>query len=334
VKAKGVVVKSQLVGSFVAYARARGADADRLIREHGLPADVESRFEVELPVKALHRFGEACEAAAGDPLLGLHVAQQLRRGTYGLVEYIARSSETMREVLAGLGRYLALLNPTVAPEFREAAGEATFQYRVRGEPLAYGRHANEMGIGLIVGQGRALTARSWDPRRVWLSHPPPGEAEVKALRRFFACEVTFNAPGNGLAGDSALLDLRITSGDPALRKLLEERAGRELGAAGGGDFLTQARDAVGRALERGPPRMGAVAKAMALSARTLQRRLAEEGTTFQEVVDEVRRELAQKYLQDRALGVTEVAYLLGFSELSAFDRAHKRWTGKAPRRGA
>src|SRR6185295_17942664 len=87
VTAKGVVVKSQLVGAFVAYARARGADADRLIREHGLPSDVESRFEVELPVKALHRFCEACEAAAGDPLLGLHVAQQLRRGTYGLVEY-------------------------------------------------------------------------------------------------------------------------------------------------------------------------------------------------------------------------------------------------------
>jgi len=73
--------------------------------------------------------------------------------------------------------------------------------------------------------------------------------------------------------------------------------------------------------------------AVALSARTLQRRLAEQGTTFQEVVDEVRRELARKYLQDRALGVTEVAYLLGFSELSAFDRAHRRWTGKAPRRG-
>jgi AraC-like DNA-binding protein len=331
----GVVVKSQLVGPFVAFARAGGADADRLIREHGLPADVESRFEVELPVKALHRFLEACEAAVGDPLLGLHVAQQLRRGTYGLVEYIARSSETLREVLAGLGRYLALLNPMVAPEFREGEGEATFEYRIRGEPLAYGRHANEMGLGVIVGQGRALAARSWSPRRLWLSHPPPGEAEVKALRRFFGCEVAFNAPGNGFAVDAALLELRISSGDPALRKLLEARAGQELGAAvGGGDFLTQVRDAVGRSLERGPPRMGAVAKAMALSARTLQRRMAEQGTTFQEVVDAVRRELARKYLEDPALGVTEVAYLLGFSELSAFDRAHKRWTGKAPRRGA
>ena len=97
------------------------------------------------------------------------------------------------------------------------------------------------------------------------------------------------------------------------------------------DFVQRVHEAIRGSLRDGAPKMETLAKQLHVSARTLQRRLAEHQTTFQDAVDAVRRELAQQYLRDPHLGVSEVAFLLGYSELSTFDRAFKRWTGKTPR---
>ncbi|NMO23072.1 helix-turn-helix transcriptional regulator, partial [Pyxidicoccus fallax] len=96
-------------------------------------------------------------------------------------------------------------------------------------------------------------------------------------------------------------------------------------------FVQRVRDAIRASLREGPPQVGEVAQQLHVSLRTLQRRLAEHGTAFQDEVDAVRRELAFQYLKDPHLGVSEVAFLLGYSELSTFDRAFKRWTGLTPR---
>jgi len=325
-------VRTQLVGPFLAWLRARGQDPGPLIQDFQLPPDAESLPEVSLPLATLRAFLEAAEQRSGDAFLGLHVAQAFKRGTYGLVEYIARASPTLRELFHRLARYMALLNDRMVASFEEDASTGTFTYGVPGEPLSYGRHANEFGLALFVHVGRQLTEQPWNPLAVTFAHPAP--PDFAPLTAHFGVPPSFGGGLNVLTLAASTLDLSVTSGDPVLLSVLERAAGtpppREPEPALP-EFVQRVHEAIRGSLRDGAPKMEALAKQLHVSARTLQRRLAEHQTTFQDAVDAVRCELARQYLRDSHLGVSEVAFLLGYSELSTFDRAFKRWTGRTPR---
>ncbi|XXF79212.1 AraC family transcriptional regulator [Myxococcaceae bacterium GXIMD 01537] len=324
-------MRTQLLGPLLLWLRARGQDPEPLAREFQLPADAESLAELRLPLPRLRAFLDAAERYSGDAFVGLHVAQNLRRGTYGLVEYIARASPTLRDTFRALARYLALLNESWVARFHDEGAQGTFSYGIPGEPLSYGRHANEFGLALFVTAGRELVGRRWTPRAVTFAHPAP--PDVAPLVEHFGVRPTFNGGLNVLTLDAATLDLPVSSADPALLSVLERAAGpapapSEPAPPG---FVHLVREAVRASLREGAPKVEAVARQLHVSPRTLQRRLATHATSFQDVVDAVRSELARQYLRDPQLGVSEVAFLLGYSEVSTFDRAFKRWTGMTPR---
>ena len=320
------------MGPFLSWLRARGQDPGPLIQDFQLPSDTEALPEVTLPLTTLRAFLEAAEQCSGDAFLGLHVAQAFKRGTYGLVEYIARASPTLRETFHRLARYMALLNDRMVASFEEDASMGTFTYGVPGEPLSYGRHANEFGLALFVHVGRQLTGQPWNPLAVTFAHPAP--PDFAPLTAHFGVTPSFGGGMNVLTLAASTLDRSVTSGDPVLLSVLERAAGtpppREAEPALP-DFVQRVHEAIRSSLRDGAPKMEALAKQLHVSARTLQRRLAEHRTTFQDAVDAVRCERARQYLRDPHLGVSEVAFLLGYSDLSTFDRAFKRWTGKTPR---
>jgi AraC-like DNA-binding protein len=323
-------VRTQLVGPFLGYVRARGQDPSPLVRDFQLPADAESLPELSLPLTTLRAFLDAAEHRSGDVFIGLHIAQAFKRGTYGLVEYIARASPTLRDTFRRLARYMALLNEHMVATFEEDASTGTFTYGVPGEPLSYGRHANEFGLALFVHGGRQLAGQAWNPLSVTFAHPAP--ADFAPLTAHFGVTPSFGGGLNVLTLAASTLDLPVTSADPALLSVLERAAGtpppRDSAPPG---FVQRVHEAIRGALRDGAPKMEAVARQLHVSSRTLQRRLAEHHTTFQDAADAVRSELARQYLRDPHLGVSEVAFLLGYSELSTFDRAFKRWTGMTPR---
>lgn len=322
------------MGPLLAYLRAAGHDPTPLVARFGLPANAASLPEVSLPLATLHAFLDAAEALSGDTFLGLHVAQRVPRGTYGIVEYIARASPTMRDTFRALARYLALLEPAWQASFDDAGdGSGTFAYGIPGEPLAYGRHASEYGLALFVHVGRQLTGRPWNPRAVVFGHPAP--ADLRPLVEHFGVTPEFGRGRNALTLDATTLELPVVGADPVLLSVLERAAGASPTPAPADppvpDFVQRVREAIRAFLQEGAPQLGDVARGLHVSLRTLQRRLTEHGTSFQDEVDTVRRELAFQYLKDANLGVSQVAFLLGYSELSTFDRAFKRWTGMTPR---
>ncbi|MFL5349061.1 MAG: AraC family transcriptional regulator [Hyalangium sp.] len=323
-------VRTQLVGPFLSWLRAHGQDPSPLLREFSLPADVESVPEISLPLSTLRAFLEAAELRSGDPFIGLHVAQAFKRGTYGLVEYIARASSTLRETFHRIARYMALLNDRMVASFQETASTGTFTYGVPGEPLSYGRHANEFGLALFVHVGRQLAGQPWNPLSVTFAHPAP--RDCAPLTAHFGVVPSFGGGMNVLTLAASTLDLPVTSADPVLLSVLERAAGtpppRDSAPPG---FVQRVHEAIRASLRDGAPKMETVAKQLHVSARTLQRRLAEHHTSFQDAADAVRSELARQYLRDPHLGISEVAFLLGYSEISTFDRAFKRWTGMTPR---
>ncbi|HYY42110.1 MAG TPA: helix-turn-helix domain-containing protein, partial [Pyrinomonadaceae bacterium] len=167
-------------------------------------------------------------------------------------------------------------------------------------------------------------------RSVSFQHPQP--ADTTEHRRIFRAPVHFDQPRNELVLDRALLALPLARADAGLCALLDRHAQELLARLPQRDDTTaQVRRLLSDALSGGDPNIAAVARQLGLSARTLQRKLRAEGTSYQDLLDLMRRDLARRYLQERDMAVCEVAYLLGFSGPSAFHRAFRRWTGVTPK---
>jgi AraC-like DNA-binding protein len=149
--------------------------------------------------------------------------------------------------------------------------------------------------------------------------------------RLFRCPVIFNAPFNKLTFNSASLDLPIEQADEGLCRMLDRHAQELLAKYPPRDTVTDnARTVITRELNGGNPSLEHVAAQLGLSERTLQRKLQELGTSHNDLVEQIRRDLAMRYLQEPDMAICEVAYLTGFSEPSSFHRAFKRWTGVTP----
>jgi AraC-like DNA-binding protein len=246
-----------------------------------------------------------------------------------MLEFILRTAPTVRDALAGFSRYASMQNDIMIISLGERGGDMFIEQKVPGAPQGLGRHGNEHFVAKMLYEARRTLDRDVWPRRVWLAHTAP--TDTRELVRVLGTErIEFEAAANGLGFDRAILDLPFKTADPALFDVLKRHAQQVTPARAENALLEQLRQILRGQLPRGVPELAQVARAMGLSPRTLQRRLADEKLTFAEVVDGLRRELAQAYLRepDRALG--EIAFLLGYTELRAFLRAFKRWTGTTP----
>jgi AraC-like DNA-binding protein len=314
---------------FLTVYRASGGDVDAVVRRFGLPAGAESMREIDLSLDALDAIAELAAEQARDPFLGLHLATRLPRGSYGLLEYIGRSAATVRHAGERFVRYSALLNDLVTFGFGQEGNVVVLSQRVVGHAPCVGRHAGEMFMGLVVRYLRELTDSELRPTAVVFAHAAP--SDTSQLEAYFGAPLEWNRGENHVELPPDLLDRPVVSRDAMLFSVLDEQANQLLAARPAKtDGLAKIRAAVRAALEDGQPELASVARAVRMSARTLQRRLKDEGTSFQDVVDGIREELATVHMADPKYTLGEVAYLLGFSEISAFSRAFKRWTGMTP----
>ena len=329
----GPDVRTPVVGPTVAYVRACGGDADGLARRFGLSPSVERDDHATLPLSELRAFYDEAARAANDPFLGVHVAASVKRGTYGLLEFLCRSAGTLGDALERLVRFIALLNDAVEVRHRREGSEVVVENQIAGSPLCVGRHGNEFFVASLVLQARALCGIPVVPVRAWLAHPRPKDistlASTLGLPR---SAIEFGAGRNGLAISSAVLALPVLSADDTLHAFLQGQAERSAAALAPAPraFLARVAEHVRDRLDAGAPTLEDTARALRLSPRTLQRRLAAHGTGYQQLLDGVREELAHLYVDDDSVPIGEMAYRLGYADESAFLRAFRRWTGTSP----
>ncbi len=305
-----------------------GLDRGQFLAGVGVdPAQLEDR-DARIPVATLHAAWEALLAHAprGDgATLG---AERYAPGDYGLVGFVVMTSVTLDEALAHFIRYSALW--TDEPKFTRAGSaiRATYQHRFRDG--AGVRMATEAAFTELVHGARMLAQQPIVPRAVRFAHAAPGD--VSALRAFFGCAVELGAAENVLELEPADLALPVPRGDPQLGAFLRDVANQALAKRepDAASLLDRARSIVAEELARGVPPIDVIAKKLAVSSRTLRRRLEEHGTSYRKLLDATREELARSYVRDRRIQLAEVAFLLGFSEPSAFHRAFKRWTSMTP----
>jgi AraC-like DNA-binding protein len=191
------------------------------------------------------------------------------------------------------------------------------------------RQISEYVLGCLFVVFRHATGLDWLPLEVRFPHQEP--ADTSEHRRLFRAPLRFGCHRSELVIPRSLLDAPLLGAEPALQNLIEVQVEGLLKDLPRHETTTDTlRHLVGEELCDGEPTLERLAGRLHMSSRTLHRRLREENTTFRHVVSEVRRELAERHLNEGKLAVAEIAFLLGFSEASAFHRAFKRWTGSSP----
>lgn len=312
-----------------AHAAAKGVSVDLLLRKAGLSperlADPEARVEVRRQIRFLNFVAEAL----GDDLLGFHLSERFDLRTIGLLHYVFASSATLNEAMQRAARYSSIVNEGIRLTHREGEGVGlVFEYV--GVSRHLDRHQMDFWMATLMRGCRQLTNRNLIPDRVSFVHRG---CAVSELRSFYACEPSFGADVDETVFPLSMRNAPIVSADPHLNELLtkyceEALAHRRTNRSSVGISVE---NAIAVLLPHGQAQMSIIARNLGTSERTLERRLASEGLTFTGVLDDLRCDLAKRHLADRDLTISQVAWLIGYGEVSAFSNAFKRWTGMSPR---
>ena len=260
----------------------------------------------------------------GNAQIALAIADATPPGAFGIVEYVCRSAPTVGEALRQWVRYLNLLDDAVEVALGTEGDRAYL--RVTRESEAPAPASHELCFALVAKQAKLLSAQPFRITAVELTH----RGDSAMYRAWFDAPVTFGAEHTQLVMPAAVLDAPLVSSDPALLQILT-RAAEELAkrAPVPPTLAAQVGRVLAESLRSDEATIGHVAKRLGMTERSLQRRLKDEGVSFNTVREDVRKQLARRYLDDK-LAIAEISFLLGFSEPSAFFRAFKRWTGMTP----
>lgn len=323
-------------GTLLRALEARGIDGVTLARDAGITPEQLADPDQRVPLDASSRLWAAAVTVTDDPAFGLEVARHVLPTTFHALGQAFLASATLRDALGRTARYCRVTADVADVSVEEVAGDVVLVIGWRAGTERPAHEALDAVLSAIVGGARFLLGRELAPRSLALERPSPGAAAEDRFQRVFRCPITFGAPTIRLAFATSDADRPMPGGNEALARTIDGVLSTYLAGLDGASVAERVRQAVVPLLASGEPRIAEVAHELAVSPRSLQRSLGEEGTSYREVLAEVRCELAVEYLRTGS-SVTETTYLLGFSETAAFSRAFKRWTGRVPsgaRRGA
>jgi AraC-like DNA-binding protein len=247
-------------------------------------------------------------------------------GAFPLLDYLIVTCDTVGEGVKQLARYLPLISAPFAIDLRDDEEPIRVVFVTVGSALPGGY---EYGVALVLNNLRIETEGRLSCEYVSLAHEP---ADAAGFEQILQCPVRTKASWTGIALPRAAWAVPFRRRDPILRQVLERHAGSAsiVPVADADGFIVAVRRALASALAKGVTDVDTIARRLGVSSRTLQRRLAAAGQSYQDLLDTVRRETAEKCIASSALPIAEVAYLVGYSEPAAFHRAFKRWTGVTP----
>ena len=305
-----------------------GIDGGGALRAAGIDLASCADADARIPMAKLHAAWEAIAAQTGRIDAAIVAAGHYDPNDYGLLGFVVMTCATIDEAMGHFVRYIGLW--TDEPGFVRDGASVRATYRHAFPDSVGKRISTESAFVQIVHGTRALTGLHTTPRAVRFTHTAP--ADRRSYEQYFGCPVEFAAPVNEVEFRPEDLAQPFTRSDAKLGAFLRETANRAVARREVDDAspVERARTILAEELARSLPSIRTVARRMATSPRTLRRRLAETGTSFRKLLDETRAELARAYVRDRRIPLTEVAFLLGFSEPSTFHRAFKRWTKTTP----
>ena len=267
--------------------------------------------------------------ATGDGCFGLHLSLDVHPRQAGVLGYVLLNSSTLSDALRNLQRYHHVLSEGWEFDFKIDGEEAAFLARMVDPLVEDERQVAEGGMSLMLHICEVITETKITPIRVEFRHDKPKEA--RTIRKRFGCPIRYGQDRVALVLTRKLLDHAVEAADDELLKILKRHCRQILRTRPRTKELAfEAREMITALLPSGQPMIDDVARELGMSSRTLRRRLADQGLIYKQLVEDVRHKLALRYLRDRRIAFKQVVYLLGYSDLAAFNHAFRRWTGSSP----
>lgn len=324
-----------MLRSLVQFLEARGLDGEAMCARADLNYQALQQSDEFFDAACYPALLQAAVDASRDPLLGLRFGMAAEPDRWGVLGYIMSVCGTLGEAMQCQQRYQSLVGSigsiAVEPVDTGQPGEfLKLSWQTAKPPLPA---MAEEAVAGWVRFGRWITHTDRSPQQVAFKHAPPEDPKLRdEYWHFFRCPVQFNADYNGLVISIDMLSLSLKQPDRKMRDWLQQHVEDRLQQLDQeNELIARLRGYIEKQLPKGVPEIGAVADAFNLSTRTLQRRLKEQNETYKSFVEHTRSRLAKRYLDMGRYNLTEITFLLGFSEQSAFSRAFKRWTGVTPR---
>jgi AraC-like DNA-binding protein len=308
---------------------AEGLDARALLLAAEIDPAALDAPGARLPTEKISRLWELAVEKSGNPALGLAQHEVVRPASFDVVGYTMLSCANLRDAFERLVRYLLILSDALSMTTSEERGVYRVAFELFGGSRPVPRQRIEFIFITVVGFCRWISGRATGPSAIELAYPPP--ADAAPYRAAFRCPIRFDAPCNSLQFAAADMLARLPTSNPLLAEMHEHFAGDYLRRFDHARTSYRARESIVRRLPDGEPRRDEIASELCMSERTLQRRLEDESTSFVQLLDDTRRELAEQYLGRDHLSLAQAAYLLGFSDQSSFFRACRRWFDLSPR---
>lgn len=306
--------------------RAHGYDPLPLLRTAGIDPARLHDANLRIPLDRMSALWRAVERITGDPGFGLEVAEHsLPTDFHGLL-FALQSSATVGEALERVVRFSPVVSTSGQVSLERGTGFCRLVYRRIARA-----QVEQMATEALLASGLRHATSIWGlgvVRCVHLDRPRP--ADSATWERRFGQRLRFDAPNNAVDYDPALLDVPLRSGNRELAQTLDSILNNYLKRLSGHDLPEQVRQSIIRQLPSGEVQQALVAEELGMSARNLHRHLLRHVTSFSELLEDIRRELAFDYLRQAQCSVNEVCYRLGFNEPSSFNRAFRRWTGQSP----
>ena len=312
----------------------RGLNPLPLLKRAGLSRSAVEAEEGWISYGAHAAFVESAAGEIGDCYYGLNLARRVGIKEFGALAYVGLSSRTFQDALLNHERYMAVLNEAWQIQVYTSGQEVILNFDPVVPEFANYPQATEASLALTLNAYRYFVGQSLSAIEIGFLHPLARHREKAPFEEAFKCPVKFRRNQLYMTFSSEWLKAPIKTADDKLLKVLKTHCLNVLKAEGAPrhEVVASVRFALAERLSSGHVIARVIAQELGMTERTLHRRLTEEGTSFGEVSDNLRRSLADTYLQEKQLSIKKIAFLLGYSDASAFGAAYRRWTGNTPKK--
>jgi AraC-like DNA-binding protein len=329
-RARCSAATARLITSFAVR---RGVHEATLLESVGVTPSEIAPADAQIELGRTFALWREATRLTGDACFGARAGSVLRPELLGTLGLVLLACSTTREAWHKTLRYERLIYSGFRSTTEENATSVTIRHDAEHPAMPIERQPMEYVLSATLAMFRSSSGIQVEPCAVRFRHSAPDDPGVgDELKRIFGVPVEFGAEENAIVLPISILDAPLPAANPALLATLDRFLDSMLVASEGASAVrARLRTFLTGALRGVEPSMEAAAKALMMSERTLQRRLHDEGTTYRDALDEARRAMSFEYLRAQHMSIAEVAFLTGFSETSAFQRAFKRWTGQTPR---
>ena len=307
----------------------RGIDPEPLFEEAGLDPESRDNPLVRYPIKEARLAWTRASKILDDPAFGLTIATVWQPSDFHALGCAFMASTTLRDALNRLVRYNAVVYDVISYSLAEQDGRAILSYNPVHGKLDEPAILEDTRWAVVLDACRRVYGANLDPLEVIFWHAEP-ESGMDEFIEYYRCPLRFGEPIASMTFPSEVLDRPLPGSNRELALSLDRTLIDYIEKLQRDDIVSRTKSAISEYLPSGNIASEVVAGNLNISIRSLQRKLAAEGTTYRKLLDTVRQELAESYVTDGNFSLTEISYLLGFSSQAAFSRAFKRWTGVTP----